>query len=103
MSFRAPRRICFDGDEGMLRPRLHPPRPAVRINNNLLLWSSICYPPRDCVDSFSSTLRGRRNMGELDGWAGAAFLGMASLTRKVESQSAQNKDKGLSELRRRNG
>src|ERR1700693_3040626 len=79
MSFRAPRRICFDGNEGMIRPGLHPPWSAVRINNNLLLWSSVFYPPRDRVDSFSSTLRRRRNMGELDGWAGAAFLRMASL------------------------
>jgi hypothetical protein len=79
MSFRAPRRICCDGNEGMIRPGLHPPWPAVRINNNLLLWSSVSDPPRDRVHSFSSTLRRRRNMGELNGWAGAAFLGMASL------------------------
>src|ERR1700693_2471504 len=57
MSFRAPRRICFDGNEGMIRPGLHPPWPALRINNNLLLWSSASYPPRDGVDSFASTLR----------------------------------------------
>jgi len=43
----------------------------------------------------------RRNPGELDGWAGAAFLGMASLTHKVESQSAYNKDKRPCELLRR--
>ena len=66
MSFRAPRRVCFDGNEGMIREGLHPPRPAVRINNNLLLWSSVSYPSRDRADSFSSTLRRRRNMGELD-------------------------------------
>src|SRR5271169_783732 len=79
MGFRAPPRVCFDGNEGILRPGLHPPLPAVRINNNLLLWSSVSDPSRDHVDSFSSTLRRRRNMGELDGWAGAAFLRMASL------------------------
>src|SRR6266478_2578329 len=32
MSFSAPRRVCFDGNEGMIRPGLHPPLPAVRIN-----------------------------------------------------------------------
>jgi hypothetical protein len=62
--------------------------PAVRINNNLLLWSSVSDPSRDRVDPFSSALRRRRNMGELDGWASAAFLRMASLTSKVETQSA---------------
>ncbi len=61
------------------RPGLHPPWPAERINNNLLLWSSVSDPSRDRVDSFSSTLRRRRDMGELDGWASAAFLRMASL------------------------
>ena len=79
MSFRAPRRVCSDGNEGMIRPGLRPPLPAVRINNNLLLWSSVSDPSRDRVDSFSSTLRRRRNLGELNGWAGAAFLRMASL------------------------
>src|SRR5271163_3933657 len=102
MSFCAPRRICFDGNEGMFRPGLHPPWPAVRINNDLLIWSSVSDPSRDSVDSFSSALRRRRNMGELDGWAGAAFLRMASLTRKVETQSAYNKDKRSCNLLRRN-
>jgi hypothetical protein len=41
-------------------------------------------------------------MGELNGLAGAAFLGMASLTRKVETQGAYNKDKRPCELCRRN-
>ena len=63
----------------MIRPGLHPPLPAVRVNNNLLLWSRVFDPSRDRVNSFSSTLRRRRNMGELNGWAGAAFLRMASL------------------------
>src|SRR5271168_1830220 len=102
MSFCAPRRICFDGNEGMFRPGLHPPWPAVRINNDLLIWSSVSDPSRDSVDSFSSALRRRRNMGELDGWAGAAFLRMASLTRNVETQSACNEDKCSCNLLRRN-
>jgi hypothetical protein len=85
----------------MLRPGLHPPLPAVRINNNLLLWSSVADPSRDGVDSFSSTLRRRWNMGELNGWAGAAFLRMASLTCNVETQNAKNKDELPCELFRR--
>jgi hypothetical protein len=95
MSFHAPRRVCFDGNdgndgnEGMMRPGLHPPWPTVRINNNPLLWSSVSYLPRDRVDSFSSTLRRGRNGGELDGWAGGAFLRMASLRCEVKGH---NKD-----------
>ncbi len=45
---------------------LHPPFSVVRINNNLLICSSVSYPSRNRVDSFSSTLRRRREMGELD-------------------------------------
>jgi hypothetical protein len=70
----------------------------VRINNNLLLWSSVSDPPRDRVDSFSSTLRRRRDMGELNGWAGVAFLGMASLRREAKDH---NKDERPRELLRR--
>jgi hypothetical protein len=66
----------------MIRPGLHPPLSAVRVNNNLLLWSSVSDPTRDRVDSLSSTLRRRRNLGELDGWAGTAFVRMASLRRE---------------------
>jgi hypothetical protein len=68
------------------------------INNNLLLWSSVSDPPRDRVDSFSS-LRRRRNMRELSGWAGAAFLGMASLRCKAK---APNKGERPCQLFRRN-
>src|SRR5580692_7561680 len=98
MSFRAPRRVCSYGNE-VIRPGLHPPLPAVRINNNLLLWPSVSDPSRDRVDSFSSTLRRRRNVGELDGWAGAAFLRMASLRCKAKDH---NKDERPFELLRGN-
>lgn len=84
----------------MFGPGLHPPLPTVRINHNLLLWSSVADPSRDRVDSLSSTLRRRRQMGELDGW-GAVLLGTASLSRKGETQSAQYKDKRPCELQRR--
>src|SRR5271167_4224007 len=90
MSFRAPRRVCFDGNEGMIRPGLHPPRPAVRINNNLLLWSSVSYPSRDGVDSFSSTLRRRRNMGELDRRSGIGFMRLATVQHNAENQQQRS-------------
>src|ERR1700758_3991024 len=86
MSFRAPRRVCFDGNEGMIRPRLHPPRPGVRINNNPLVWSSVSYPSGDRVDSFSSTFRRRRNMGELDRRYGIGFMRLATVQCNAEHQ-----------------
>src|SRR6266849_2229427 len=92
MSFRAPRRVCFDGNEGMIRPRLHPPPPAVRINNKLLLWSSVSYPSRDRVDSFSSTLRRRRNMGELDRRSGIGFMRLAPVQRNAENQQRSRQE-----------
>src|SRR5882762_1501933 len=88
MSFRAPRRVLIDGNEGMIRPRLHPPLPAVRIDNNLLLWSSVSDPSRDRVDPFSSTLRRRRNMGELDRRAGIGFVRLATVQRNAEYSSS---------------
>src|SRR4029077_18567858 len=66
------------------------------------LWPSVSDPSRDHVDCFSSTLRHRRNMCELDGWAGAAFLRIASLSCKVETQNAYNKGERPCELLRRN-
>src|SRR5271167_2924358 len=86
MSFRAPRRVCFDGNERMIRPGLHPPWPAVRINNNLLLWSSVSYLSRDRVDFFSSTLRRRRNMGEFNRRYGTGFMRPATVQRDAENQ-----------------
>src|SRR5258707_6466573 len=86
MSFRAPRRVCIHGNEGMIGPGLNPPLPAVRINNNLLLWSSVSDPSRDRVDSFSSTLRRRRNMRELDRRAGIGFMRLATVQRNAENQ-----------------
>src|ERR1700686_1714921 len=86
MSFRAPCRVCSDGNEGMIRPGLHPPLPAVRINDNLLLWSSVSDLSRDRVDSFSSTLRRRRNMGELDRRSGIDFMRLATVQRNAEDQ-----------------
>src|SRR6266404_9485846 len=86
MSFRAPRRVCFDGNEGMIRPGLNPPLPAVRVNNNLLIWSSVSDPSRDRVESFSSTLRRRRNMVELDRRSGIGFMRLATVQRNAENQ-----------------
>src|SRR6266404_1501813 len=83
------------------RPGLHPPWPAVCINNNLLLWSSVSDALGDRVGPLPATLRGWRDLGGLDGWAGAAFLRMASLTCKVETQNAENTDERTCQLLRR--
>src|SRR5277367_6754613 len=90
MSFGAPRRVCFDGNERMIRPGLHPPLPAVRIDNKLLLWSSVSDPSRDRVDSFSSTLRRWWNMGELDRRCGTGFMRLATVQRNAENQQQRS-------------
>jgi len=41
----------------MLRPGLHPPLPAVRINNNLLPRVSVSDAPCDRIDPLSAALR----------------------------------------------
>ncbi len=86
MSFGAPRRVCFDGAEGMIRPGLHPPRPAVRINHNLLPRSSARNSAGDRVNSFSSALRRRRNMGELYQRSGINFMRLAAVEGNAENQ-----------------
>src|ERR1700684_3007121 len=90
MSFRAPRRVRFDGNQGVIGPGLHPPRPGVRINNNLLFWSSVSYPSRDCVDSLSSTLRRWRNMSELDRRSGIGLMRLTTAQRKAENQQQRS-------------
>src|SRR5258706_15079929 len=91
MSVRAPRRVCIDGNEGMIRPGLHPPLPAVRVDNNLLLWSSVSDPSSDRVDSFSSTLRRRRNMGELDRRFGIGVMRLATVQGYAENQQQRSR------------
>jgi hypothetical protein len=66
--------------------RAAPTLPAVRINNNLLIWSSVSDPSRNRFDSFSSTLRRRRNMGELDRRSGIGFMRLATVQRNAENQ-----------------
>src|ERR1700722_6139522 len=91
MSFRAPRRVCLNGNEGMIRLGLYPPRPAVRINNNLPLWSSVSYSSRDRIDSFSSPLRRRRDMSELDRRSGSRFMRLATVSqRNAENQQQRS-------------
>jgi hypothetical protein len=46
----------------------------MRINNNPLPWPSVSYPSGDRIHSFSSTLRCRRNMRELDRRSGIGFM-----------------------------
>src|SRR6266853_774116 len=72
------------------QPWLHPPLPAVRINNNLLIWSSVSYPSRNRVDSFSSTFRRRRNLGELDRRFGIGFMRLATVQRNAENQQQRS-------------
>jgi hypothetical protein len=74
----------------MIRLGLHPPRPAVRINNNLLLWSSVSYSSRDRIDSFSSPLRRRRNMSELDRRSGSGFMRLATVQHNAENQQQRS-------------
>ena len=70
----------------MIRPRLHPPRPTMRVDNDLLLRSSVSYPPRDRVDSLSSTLGRRRNMGELDRRSRIGVVRLTTAQRNAENQ-----------------
>src|SRR6516165_10142399 len=86
MSFGAPGRVCFDGNKRTIRPRLHPPRPAVRIDNDLLSCASVSDAPRDRIDSLSSTLRRRRNLGELDRWTRAGLMRLAPVQHHTENQ-----------------
>jgi hypothetical protein len=58
----------------------------VRINNNLLIWSSLSYPSRNRADSFSSTLRRRREIGELDRRSGIGFMRLAAVQRNAKNQ-----------------
>jgi hypothetical protein len=74
----------------MLRLGLHPPLPAVRIDHNLLLWSSVSDPPRDRIDSFSSTLRGGRNMCELDRRSGIGFMRLATAQHNAENHQQRS-------------
>src|SRR5271170_586844 len=90
MSFRAPGRVCFDGNERMITPGLHPPWPAVRIDYNLLARSSTRDPAGNRVDSFSSTLCRRRNMGELDRRCGIRFMRLATVQRNAEHQQQRS-------------
>src|SRR6476620_3305814 len=99
MSFRAPRRVCLNGNKWFVGPRLHPPRPTMRIDNDLLSRMCACDTTRDCVDPLPPALCGWRDLGELDGWSGAALLGMASLNCKADTQ---NKAERPCEVFRRN-
>jgi hypothetical protein len=71
------------------------------MNNNLLLLSSVSDAPRDRIDSLSPPCAAGGILVNEGGTIGA-FLGMASLTCKAETQNAKNKDERLCELFRRN-
>src|SRR5258708_39109180 len=69
---------------------LHPPLPAVRVNNNLRPCSSVSDPSRDRVDSFSPTLRRRWNMGEFERRRRIGFMRLATAQRKAENQQQRS-------------
>jgi len=64
------------------------------MNNNLLLWSSASDPSRNRVDSLSSTLRCRRNIGELDRRSGIGFMRLATVQRNAENQQRSLQEYG---------
>jgi hypothetical protein len=78
---------------------LHPPRPTVREDNDLLSWVSVSDAPGDRVGPLTATLCGWADPGQLDGWAGAAFLRMASPRCEAEDP---NKDERPCQLFRCN-
>jgi hypothetical protein len=71
VSFRAPGRVCSDGSKRAIRPGLHP-RPTLGVVDDLLSWVSVSDAPGDRVGPLPASLCGRRDLGELDGWSGAA-------------------------------
>ena len=70
---------------------MHPPLPAVRINNNQLIWSSVSCGSRNRVDSFSSTLRRRRNMSELGRRSGIGFMRLATVQRNAHIKCSSDR------------
>jgi hypothetical protein len=62
----------------------------VRTNNNLLIWSSVSYPSRNRVDSFSSTLRRQQEMGELDRRSGIGFMRLATVQGNAENEQQRS-------------
>src|SRR6266481_3241696 len=66
--------------------RAAPTTSTVRVDNNLLPWVSVSDAPRDRIDSLSSTLRHRRNMGEFDRRSGIGFMRLATVQRNAEYQ-----------------
>lgn len=70
----------------MIRPRLHPPWPGVRINNDLLPGSGVPHPSRNRIDPFSSTLCRRRNMGKLNRRSSICSMRLAAVEQNAENQ-----------------
>src|SRR6266851_1628913 len=76
----------MNGSERPVRPGLHPPRPAVRINNDLLSGPRISDAARDSVDSLATTLCRRRDLGELDRWCTVSLARLAICQGNAEGQ-----------------
>src|SRR6266567_1094529 len=85
----------MNGSERPVRPGLHPPWPAVRINNNLLSGASVSDAPRDSVDPLATALCRRRNLSELDRRCAV------SRTRTISQGNAEPQQQNL--LRRKRG
>jgi hypothetical protein len=94
MSFCAPSRVCLNGNEWFVGPRLHPPRSAPCVDDDPLSRMRACDATRDAVNAFSATLRRRWNLSEFDGG------GLRGLRRPAAQQNAteeQNKKEASSE------
>jgi hypothetical protein len=65
------------------------------MNNDLLVWSNDYYPSRDHVDS---TLRRRRNMGELDRRSEIGVMRMATVQRNAINKRQQSLQENWDEL-----
>jgi hypothetical protein len=82
----APSGVGLNGDEGLVGPRLHPPRATSRIDDNLLARTRAGDATGDCIHSFAATLGGRRNFSKLDAGAGRGLLRVAT----AEQEETEN-------------
>lgn len=80
----------MNGKERLFRPRLDPPWPTPGIDNNLLTGTRPRHAPRDGIHSFPSTLRRRRNFGELHRRLRGFLCRMTSAKENRESAKNQH-------------
>lgn len=82
----APGGIRLDGDERLIGPGLHPPRPAARIDHDGLPRPRTMDAARDAVHPFAAALKRGRNLGELDRRRRVLWLRMATAQRHTRRQ-----------------